>query len=182
MLEGLERSTLFVVPLDERRLWYRYHHLFANLLRTELSAEEPEVVGELHRLASRWFEDHGLVEEAVNHALAAGDLEAATELMTRHWFALFARGLEETLRNWVRTLGDETIVSHPLLALTVARTSAVSGDREGTERWLAIGDRGTYEGPLPDAVVTDTVVPEPLDGVFLIAQEGLPREIPKSDT
>ena len=66
-------------------------------------------------------------------------------MMTRHWFALFARGLEETLRNWVRTLGDETIVSHPHLALTVARTSAVSGDREGTERWLAIGDRGTYE-------------------------------------
>lgn len=77
MLERLERSNLFVVPLDERRLWYRYH-LFANLLSTELSAEEPEVIGELHRLASRWFEDHGLVEEAVNHALAAGDLEAAT--------------------------------------------------------------------------------------------------------
>jgi hypothetical protein len=71
-------------------------------------------------------------------------------VMTRHWFALFARGLEETLRNWVRTLGDETIVSHPHLALTVARASAVSGDRESTERWLAIADRGTYEGPLPD--------------------------------
>lgn len=150
MLEELERSNLFVVSLDERREWYRYHHLFASLLRTELSAEEPEIVGELHRRASRWLGDRGLVEEAVDHAIAAGDLEAAAELMALHWSALFETGLKETLRAWVHALGDENLVSHPLLALTAARTSAVSGDREGTERWLAIAERGAYRGPLPD--------------------------------
>lgn len=150
MLERLERSNLFVVPLDERREWYRYHHLFASLLRTELSVEEPGSVGGLHRRASRWFEGQGLVEEAVNHAILAGDLEAAAELMAGHWASLFDTGLEETLRAWVRALGKENLGAYPLLALTAARNSAVHGDREGTERWLAVAERGSYEGPLPD--------------------------------
>jgi LuxR family transcriptional regulator, maltose regulon positive regulatory protein len=150
MLERLERSNLFVVPLDERREWYRYHHLFADLLETELSAEEPEIIVELHRRAGGWFEEQGWVEEAVDHAIAAGDLEVAAELMAMHWASLFESGLDETLHGWVRALGNEKMVSHPLLALTAARTSAISGDREGLEFWLDVAERGSYEGPLPD--------------------------------
>ena len=81
-LDWIERAELFITPLDNRREWYRYHHLFQELLQQKASAEWlPDQVNELHRLASDWFEEHGLLDEALQHALAAGDLDLVTRQM-----------------------------------------------------------------------------------------------------
>src|SRR3712207_441170 len=85
MLHELERSNLFVVPLDAERHAYRYHHLFAQYLRAELTRREPGLVTELHRRAWRWYREHNLVGRAVAHAQAAGDVDVAAELVATHW-------------------------------------------------------------------------------------------------
>src|SRR5215208_2639372 len=88
LLEQAERANLFLVPLDEVRGWWCYHHLFADLLRARLAAEQPERVPELHRAAAAWSEQHGLVDDAIRHALAAGDAVSAARLAERHADAL----------------------------------------------------------------------------------------------
>src|SRR4051794_34000711 len=82
-LEALDRANLFLVPLDDRREWYRYHHLFADVLRARLLAEQPDLVPVLHARASSWYERHGLTEDAIRHALAAADFDRAARLMER---------------------------------------------------------------------------------------------------
>ena len=81
MLESLERRNLFVVPLDDQRRWYRYHHLFADVLRAHLLAEQPDEVAGLHRRASDWYDEAGEPLDAVRHALAAGDVDRAADLV-----------------------------------------------------------------------------------------------------
>src|SRR5207249_7104600 len=81
MLEALERANLFVVPLDDRRRWYRYHHLFADVLRARLLDEHPEYVPELHRRASAWYERNGESSDAIRHALVAKDFHRAADLI-----------------------------------------------------------------------------------------------------
>src|SRR4051795_5339068 len=81
MLEALERANLFVVPLDDHREWYRYHHLFADVLRARLLDEQPELVAELHRRAAGWLAGNDDAEEAIGHAIAAEDFERAAELI-----------------------------------------------------------------------------------------------------
>jgi LuxR family maltose regulon positive regulatory protein len=92
MLEYLERSNLFVVPLDDERRWYRYHHLFADLLRQRLQREKPGQVPELHRRASEWYERDGQVAEAVGHALASGDFGRAAHLVEKAAWPMLTRG------------------------------------------------------------------------------------------
>jgi LuxR family maltose regulon positive regulatory protein len=82
-LTVLERGNFFVVPLDDRRQWYRYHHLFADVLSAHLKAEQPDQVSTLHRRASVWFEQHGAATEAIRHALAADDYERTADLIER---------------------------------------------------------------------------------------------------
>ena len=81
MLEALDRGNLFLVPLDDRRHWYRYHHLFADVLRARLLDEQPGRVPELHRRACEWYEEHGDRSEAIRHAMAGGDFERAADLV-----------------------------------------------------------------------------------------------------
>ena len=83
-LEMLERANLFIVPLDEERRWYRYHHLFADLLRQRLRQTQPESVPTLHTRASEWYEQNGLIDEAIEHALRAEDFERAAHLIEGH--------------------------------------------------------------------------------------------------
>src|SRR5512143_1670256 len=81
LLDYLDRSNLFLIPLDDHKEWYRYHHLFADFLNQRLRVSEPDRIPELHCRASEWFKNEGLVDEAIQHALAAGDLEGATRLV-----------------------------------------------------------------------------------------------------
>jgi LuxR family maltose regulon positive regulatory protein len=120
MLEGLERANLFVVPLDDERRWYRYHHLFAQVLHSHLQQTEPTLVSELHRRASAWHEQHEMPVEAVQHAVAAPDIERATRLIEQHALSVAQRGQVYTMLGWLNALPDALVRTRPSLCLVHA--------------------------------------------------------------
>ncbi len=120
ILEELERSNLFLVPLDTRRRWYRYHHLFRELLRHELDRTEPDLAELLHRRASAWHRAHGDNTEAISHAISAGDLADARELIVSGWHACFNEGLLETVESWLDRLPPEMVTQDARLCLVRA--------------------------------------------------------------
>ena len=152
IIEMLERENLFLVPLDDNRQWYRYHHLFAQLLRSRLARTEPALVTTLHVRASAWHEQAGSAEEAVHHALAAGDATRAVALIARYWHVYVDKGRTATVCGWMRALGDDRIDGDPLAAHCAAWAAALSGDQKGVRRWLPVVETGHYDGPLPDGM------------------------------
>lgn len=157
MLEDLERHNLFVVPLDDRRHWYRYHHLFAEVLRARLLAEQPGRVAELHRRASSWFERHGLPDEAIGHALAAGDFERAAGLIELTARAMLMSRREETFLGWLKVLPDALIQTRPVLGVYCA-LALVPRDLEAAEIRLQDAERALGGAALHDRE-TPTVEP-----------------------
>jgi LuxR family transcriptional regulator, maltose regulon positive regulatory protein len=153
-LRELERSNLFVVPLDEDRLAWRYHHLFAQYLRAERARREPELVPELHRRAWRWYRDHGLVGRAITHAQACGDVEVAAELVAAHWSAMVQGGQIETVRGWLAGFDDPRIEGHAPLAVATAWVAALTGERERAARFAEAARRGSWDGPMPDGTAS----------------------------
>jgi ATP/maltotriose-dependent transcriptional regulator MalT len=133
MLEQLERANLFLIPLDEVRGWWRYHQLFADLLRVRLQRERPERVSELHRNAAAWAEAHGLADDAVRHALAAGDHTWAARLIEQHFDELFEPGESVTIQRWLAALPTELTRSRPRLCLAQTFMALVGGDVEAIE-------------------------------------------------
>lgn len=109
LLEHLEAANLFVLPLDERRVWYRYHRLFADLLQARLMELHGDRVSELHRRASAWCEGAGLLDDAMKHAVAAGDLARATRIVETHGRSLLLRGELISVLSWIGSLPEETI-------------------------------------------------------------------------
>jgi LuxR family maltose regulon positive regulatory protein len=152
IIEVLERENLFLVPLDDNRQWYRYHHLFAQLLRSRLARTEPALVTTLHERASAWHEEAGQAEEAVQHTLAAADATRAVRLIARYWHAYVDSGRTATVSGWMRALGDDRIAASPLAAHCAAWAAGFAGDRNGVRRWLAVLEAGTHDGPLPDGM------------------------------
>ena len=152
ILDILERENLFIVPLDDTRQWFRYHHLFAQVLRSQLARTEPEVVPALHRRASAWHHRHGSADEAISHAIAAGDLALATDLIANYWFAYADSGQVATVHEWLRSLGDDQIAASPVAAHCAAWAAALSGDRQSARRWLPVIDAGQHDGRLPDGM------------------------------
>jgi LuxR family maltose regulon positive regulatory protein len=120
MLEELERANLFLIPLDEERRWYRFHHLFGDLLRAELQRAEGTRLPKLHRRAAVWSEQHGLIDETVRHALAAGDSAWAARLVEEHLGETLRRGESVILDRWLLWLPDEVVRSRPRLCLAQA--------------------------------------------------------------
>jgi LuxR family maltose regulon positive regulatory protein len=159
-LEALDRANLFLVPLDDRRQWYRYHHLFGDVLRARLLDEEPGRVHELHRRASVWCEQNGEPAEAVQHALDAEDFERAAALVELAIPALRQARQEATLRRWLEALPEELFRCRPVLTIGYVGSLMSRGDIEGVqqrldaaERWSgAVADDG---GPSGDMVVVD---------------------------
>jgi LuxR family maltose regulon positive regulatory protein len=127
VLEEIERSGLFLVPLDEVRGWWRYHHLFADLLRARLRRERPGQVTALHRNAAAWCQEHGLADDAVRHALGAGDAAWAARLIERHADELLFRGEGATVDRWVAALPAGLAGSRPRLLLAQSRMALLSG-------------------------------------------------------
>src|SRR4029450_3071052 len=117
LLEELERAKLFLVPLDDVRGWWRYHHLFADLLRARLVRERPRRVRELHRAAAQWHQAHGLADEAVHHAVAAGELAWAARLVEQHVEQLLRRRGRRHTGRWLSALPAATIRSRARLCL-----------------------------------------------------------------
>src|SRR5829696_7451568 len=141
MLEELERTNLFLVPLDEQRRWWRLHHLFADLLRARLLQLQPELVPERHRRAAGWCEHHGLIDEAIRHALAAGDTPWATRLVEEHLGETLRQGESVALARWLALLPDDTVRSRPGLCLAMAMTELNLDHLESAERLLAHAER-----------------------------------------
>jgi LuxR family maltose regulon positive regulatory protein len=144
VLEMLDRSNLFVVPLDDSRHWYRYHHLFADVLRTHLLAERPGEVADLHRRACHWYAAAGETVPAVRHALAAGEVEHAADLVEGAVVALLRDRQEATVRRWVDDLPDEVVAVRPVLAvgfigalMSGGEFASVEGRLDDVERLLA---------------------------------------------
>jgi LuxR family maltose regulon positive regulatory protein len=136
ILEYLERANLFVVALDDRRQWYRYHHLFADVLQAHLRAEQPEQVATLHRRASEWYEQQGLAAEAIRHALAAEDFARAAALVELASPALRRSRQEATLLGWLKALPAETLRSRSVLSVVYAHVLLAHGLVEGVEERL----------------------------------------------
>jgi LuxR family maltose regulon positive regulatory protein len=141
MLEAIERANLFLVPLDEVRGWWRYHHLFADLLRTRLELQQPHRVPELHRNAAAWCEEHGLADDAFRHALGAGDADWAARLIEQNADALHLRSEGATLKRWLATLPAEVAESLPRLSLVQARLALLTGRVEPVEDLLDAAER-----------------------------------------
>jgi len=152
ILDGLEERNLFLIPLDDRREWFRYHHLFAQALRHVLARTDPDAAPALHQKAGAWHRQQGSAEEAFRHALAAGDADAAVALVATHWYACMDAGRIETVRTWLRSLGDDQIRARPLAAHCAAWIAALSGDRDCLQRWLPVIEAAADEGPLPDGM------------------------------
>ncbi|MFI4983186.1 MAG: helix-turn-helix transcriptional regulator, partial [Nevskiales bacterium] len=132
-LQGLERANLFVVPLDDRREWYRYHRLFADVLRARLREAQPGQVPVLHRRASEWYAQNERPVEAVQHALAAEDFERAASLVELAWPALGRSRQDATLRGWMKALPDEVVRRRPVLSVYFASALLMGGELEAAE-------------------------------------------------
>ena len=147
LLITLERANLFLVPLDDRREWYRYHHLFADVLRAHLLAERPDLVPLLHQRASHWYERHDLTEEAVRHALAAKDFDHAAYLMELAAPAIRRDRQEVVLFGWLQELPDDAVRRSPVLSVFYGYMLMVSGDLAAFEARLDDAERALAAVP-----------------------------------
>jgi LuxR family maltose regulon positive regulatory protein len=154
ILEEMERSNLFLVPLDTRRRWYRYHHLFRELLRHELDRTEPDLAELLHRRASAWHRDHGDITEAISHAISAGDLADARELIVSGWHACFDEGLLETVESWLDRLPPEMVTWDARLCLVRAWLARNLGRLHEVEPWVDAAEAGVPQGPLREGAAS----------------------------
>ncbi len=150
VLAQLEHENLFLVAVDDRREWFRYHHLFAQALNEELGRRYGERRPELHRRAGAWFEARGDVGQAINHAFAGGDLDTAATLVATHWFAFLNRGRLATIRGWLATFPRPFVEADARLLLVEAWISGAQGDAAAGLHALSAARRVAYEGEHPD--------------------------------
>jgi LuxR family maltose regulon positive regulatory protein len=155
MLETLEHSNLFVIPLDDQRQWYRYHHLFADVLQAHLLEAQPEQVSSLHQRASAWYEQNGYPSDAIRHALAAGDFERAAGLIEQAWSAMELSYQSATWLGWVKALPDGLIRARPVLSVGYAWALLDVGELEASEARLQAAER-CLDTPADKMVVVDT--------------------------
>ena len=165
MLEALDRANLFLVPLDDRRQWYRYHHLFADVLQARLRAERPDLVPGLHRRAADWHARNGEPGEAIRHALAAGDPGRAADLVELAMPAARQNRQETTLRHWFEQLPEHVLRDRPVLRAGYAGAILVHGELGGVEehlrdaeRWLAAAESGDTAAGVAASGADDAVV------------------------
>ena len=149
-LEALARSNAFVVALDDHREWYRYHHLFRDLLRAELKRRHPELCPVYLARAAAWCEPHGAPDEAFAYAYRSGDLARAGRIALAHRHAFVTRGRIETLRLWLERCTDEEIASDPQLSIVAAWVFGYLGDAARARRFLAAAERGELDVPSAD--------------------------------
>lgn len=142
VLAKIDQENLFLVPLDTSRRWYRYHHLFGELLRAELERTEPDLVATLHRRAAAWFEAEGLVDEAVRHMVAGGDMVGAAELIAADWVSEFNGGGLSTVSGWLDLLPSETVSRDPRLSAARAWIALTAGRFDEAQSWIDMVEAG----------------------------------------
>ena len=162
LLESLERSNLFIVPVDTARVWYRYHHLFQELLRHRLLFQGTAEVNRLHTSASQWFEARGFLAEAIEHALAAKDWGLSSRLIQQASGDMLTRGEISTLLSWFERIPGEIVRADPGLSFTCAWPLILAGQLELAEALLGIAESAAQDDP-------------PFLGAVLTAQSNLAR-------
>ena len=146
LLREIERADLFLIPLDTKRDWYRYHHLFRQLLGLELQIATPELEPDLHRRAAAWYLAAGLAPEAIRHTIAAGDTNQAAELIAQHWApTLLSAAGDRTVNSWLTALGERAVAADVRLCFARCFMGLSFGDMDSVAKWLAIAE----EAPLP---------------------------------
>ncbi len=171
-LTTLERGNLFLVPLDDRRQWYRYHHLFADVLRAHLLDEQPDVVPDLHRRASEWYTENGETSEAIRHALVAHDFERAADLVELAIPAMRRTRQEVDVRRWLGSLPNELIRTRPVLSVGYAAAMLAVGEMEGVE------DRLRDAEQLLDAAASSRDDPLATGAVMVVVDDEEFRRLP----
>jgi len=180
-LEALERGNFFVVALDDKRHWYRYHHLFAEVLSAHLMAEQPDQVSTLHQRASEWYEHHGSAADAIRHALAAQDFARTADLVELAVPAMRRSRQEATVLGWLKALPDELVHCRPVLSVDYAGALLASGQLEGVEarlrdaeRWLdTTADKTELAlAPAAEMVVVDEAEFRRLPGSIAVYRAG----------
>jgi LuxR family transcriptional regulator, maltose regulon positive regulatory protein len=153
-LDRLERTNCFVVPLDRRGEWYRYHHLFGQLLRNELERTEPDLLPALNGRAMAWCTANDLTEAAVVYGHAAGETDTVAGLVDALALPLCYDGRMETLEEWLGWFSDDELVRYPALALYGAWLRVLTGRPTDAERWLALADGAVSTIALSDGSAT----------------------------
>ncbi|MHA7156335.1 LuxR C-terminal-related transcriptional regulator [Arthrobacter sp. TMN-50] len=156
MLESLERANLFIVPLDDRRQWYRYHHLFADVLRLRLLAHGPARVAALHSRASQWFENDDSPDESVRHAFEAADFQRAARVIEATIPGVRKSRQDATLLGWIATLPEDAKKRRPVLRVFSAWSSLVAGDISSVDRQLSEAERLLAAGADGEAPAHDS--------------------------
>jgi LuxR family maltose regulon positive regulatory protein len=147
VLAELARSNLLLVPLDQQGEWYRYHHLFRDMLLAELERQEPELVPVLRRRAATWCLRNDLPEAALEYFIAAGDVSESARLVEKLWLPADRQGRSATAQRWFRWLEDRGgIEGHPMLAVQAAAAATTVGRPAEAERWAKMVDRWQYQG------------------------------------
>jgi LuxR family transcriptional regulator, maltose regulon positive regulatory protein len=155
MLEALDRANLFLVPLDDHRSWYRYHHLFGDVLHAHLLNQRPDDVPDLHRRAAGWYAAAAQTEAAVRHALAAGDTERAADFVELNFRALGRERREDLLRRWAHELPDDVVCDRPVLAIALIGGLMASNEFDGVDLRLDHVERLLVKSAA-DLVVVDS--------------------------
>lgn len=140
-LENLAQRDLFIIPLDEQRQWYRYHHLLAEVLRSRVQSSHPDLIPELHQRASIWFEENGPVGDAIRHAISAGNKERGAELVEQNAMSMMMRGEFVTLLNWIEPIED-IASNRPWLSIYKSWAYTLTGKLDLTDFWLQTAERG----------------------------------------
>jgi LuxR family transcriptional regulator, maltose regulon positive regulatory protein len=149
-LRRLEHCCLFLIPLDRRREWYRYHPLFREFLLGELRQTEPDALRTLHQRAADWYESNGSPELALEHLLHTDDRDRSMRAATALTLPMYGAGQMATSQRWYRAIGDEHIARYPPLAVMRCYEAVLTGDAAGAERWAAIVDAASFDGVPPD--------------------------------
>ena len=144
-LRSLEATSLFVIPMDRQRQWYRYHALYREFLLGELERVEPEIVPKLHLRAADWYESNGSPQLAVDHLLHTDERDRCVQLVTTLVLPTYSVGQISTVQQWLTALGDANIESSPPLAVLAGWIAVLTGHTVDAERWAAIAAASSWE-------------------------------------
>lgn len=155
LLEILERENLFIIPLDDKRQWYRYHHLFADMLRARLETEYPDLPAKLHLRACDWYEAQNESAAAIHHATAAGDFQRVAGLVELAAPVMFSTAHSSTLYGWLRKIPEEIILKRPVLSIWAAWAAMDTRDLAAGERWLLNAEKYLSGNDAENMIFTD---------------------------
>jgi len=144
-LRGLEGTSLFVIPMDRQREWYRYHALYREFLLDELQRTEPEIIPKLHLRAADWYESNGSPQLAVDHLLHTDEVDRCVQLVTTLVLPTYSVGQISTVQQWLMTLEDASIELHPPLTVLAGWIGVLTGHTADAERWAAIAAASSWE-------------------------------------